>query len=85
MDKLATVNVLIIFALAMFVVLYSVSESILNFIYAIVQLLTGAITKQAMVAPGLDATPFWVYGIFLLGGLSLCMFIVHINNRGRLW
>jgi hypothetical protein len=56
MDKLATVNVLIIFAIAMFVVLYSISETILNFIYAIARLITGAITKQAIVTP--EVPPF---------------------------
>lgn len=85
MDKLATVNVLIIFALAMFALLYSVSESLLNVIYEIVKLITGAMSNRVITTPGLDSTPFWIYGLFLFGGLSLCMFIVHVNNKGRLW
>lgn len=84
LDKLATVNVILIFVLAMFALLQSVGEALLSIFYAIGDILSQGFAERP-INPSVDTTPFWQYAIFLVLGFVICMFIVSKNNKRQLW
>lgn len=84
LDKLATVNVILIFVLAMFALLQSIGDALLVLLYAIGDIFSQIFGKNP-VNPSVDTTPFWQYAFFLMLGFSICMFIVNKNNKKQLW
>lgn len=84
MDRIATVNVVLIFALTMFAAIDAVGNSLISLVYSIADGIGQSFFNHA-VHQSNDSTPFWQYELFLTIGFVICLFIVKKNNEGKLW
>lgn len=85
LDIVATVNVLLIFGLLIFIVADKASALLLEFAYAAADIAGNWFGKTPISDPTIAVTPFWQYGLFLLIGFGICMFIVKKRKEGGLW
>lgn len=84
LDKVATVNVLMIFALALFALIDSLGNSLMATVYSFFNFWTELFSHQS-VPTVVDSTPFWQYAIFLLVGFVSCLLIVKWRRENKLW
>ncbi len=83
LDKLSTINVLLIIFLVLYVVFDSISNFFLLIFYSSAEFIGQFFGKN--IHRTTDATSFREYGIFLFVAFISCLFIVKKHLSGKLW
>jgi hypothetical protein len=84
LDKLSLVNILIIFAVFLFVTISDVWDGILQLLYVLGDII-GQLFLNKTVHQNIDTTPMWEYFGILMLSLVFCTILVNRNSKNKLW